>query len=58
MQFKQRRKLCDVKLVCKISFRHIYVEDAPCSGSPIEADEGKIKAVIDANPRITTGKIA
>lgn len=34
------------------------VEDAPRSGRPVEADEDTIKALIDANRRITTREIA
>ena len=34
------------------------VEDAPRSGRPVEADEDTIKALIDANRRITTCEIA
>jgi len=34
------------------------VEDAPRSGRPVEADEDQIKALIDANRRITTRDIA
>ena len=33
-------------------------EDAPRSGRPVEADEDTIKALIDANRRITTREIA
>ena len=34
------------------------VEDASRSGRPVEADEDTIKALIDANRRITTREIA
>lgn len=34
------------------------VEDAPRSGRPVKADEDTIKALIDANRRITTREIA
>lgn len=34
------------------------VEDAPRSGRPVEVDEDKIKALIDANRRITTREIS
>ncbi|GFY32719.1 mariner Mos1 transposase [Trichonephila clavipes] len=33
------------------------VEDAPRSGKPVEADKDAIKALVDANRRITTGEI-
>lgn len=33
------------------------VEAAPCSGSPVEADKDAIKALVDANRRITTREI-
>ena len=41
-------------------FRSGYfnVEDALCSGRLVEANEGKIKALIDANCQITTREIA
>ena len=34
------------------------VEDTPRSGRPVEADEDTIKALVDANRRITTREIA
>ena len=46
------------KLVCKISIRQYDVKDVPRSGRPVEADEDTIKALIDANRRITTREIA
>ncbi|GFX67324.1 histone-lysine N-methyltransferase SETMAR [Trichonephila clavipes] len=33
------------------------VEDAPCSGKPVEADKDAKKALVDANRRITTREI-
>lgn len=41
-------------------FRSFYfdVEDAPRCGRPVEANEGTIKALINANRRITTREIA
>ncbi|GFV38164.1 histone-lysine N-methyltransferase SETMAR [Trichonephila clavipes] len=33
------------------------IEDAPCSGRPVEADTDAIKALVDANRRITTREI-
>ncbi|XP_047362644.1 histone-lysine N-methyltransferase SETMAR-like [Vespa velutina] len=34
------------------------VEDAPCFGRSVEADKETIKALVDANPRITTHEIS
>lgn len=42
----------------KFRFGKFDVEDAPRFGRPVEADEDKIKAMIDANSRIITRKIA
>ena len=42
----------------KFRFDNFDVEDAPRSGRPIEAKEGKIKGLIDENRRITTLEIA
>ena len=44
------------KLVCKIS-GNFDVEDAPCSGRPVEADKDTIKVLIVANRPITTREI-
>jgi len=47
------------KLVCKIRSGNFDVEDASRSGRPVsKADEDTIKALIDANRRITTREIA
>ena len=46
------------KLVCKFRSGNFDVEGAPRSGKPVEADEDTIKALIDANRRITTREIA
>lgn len=36
---------CFAKFCCG----NFNVENAPCSGRPVEADQDKIKALIDAN---------
>ena len=47
------------KLVCKISIRQFWCWRCTTdSGRPVEADEDTIKALIDANRRITTREIA
>lgn len=42
----------------KLCSGNFQVEDTPRSGRALEAEEGKIKALIDANRRITTREIA
>ncbi|GFU96820.1 histone-lysine N-methyltransferase SETMAR, partial [Trichonephila clavipes] len=41
----------------KFRFGNFNVEDAPRSGRPVEADKAAIKALVDANRRITTREI-
>ena len=65
-----RQKLCNVygedvlterqcqNWFAKFRSGNFDVEDAPRSGRPVEANEDTIKALIDANRRITTREIA
>ena len=65
-----RKKLTDVygedvqdsmsvpELVAKFRFGNFDVEDASCSGKLVEDDKDTIKALIDANQRITTCEIS
>ncbi|XP_046837279.1 histone-lysine N-methyltransferase SETMAR-like [Vespa crabro] len=46
------------ELVCKFRSGNFDVEDAPRSGKPVEADKDTIKALVDANRRITTREIS
>ncbi|GFU84720.1 histone-lysine N-methyltransferase SETMAR [Trichonephila clavipes] len=41
----------------KFRSSNFYVKDAPRSGRPVEADKDAIKALVDANRRITTREI-
>lgn len=45
---------------CFAKFRSgdFQVNDAPCSGKPIEIDDDQVKALIESNPRYTTREIA
>jgi len=65
-----RKKLCDVygedvmterqcqNWFAKFRSGNFDVEDAPRSGRPPKADENTIKALVDANRRITTRELA
>ncbi|XP_035221380.1 histone-lysine N-methyltransferase SETMAR-like [Stegodyphus dumicola] len=41
----------------KFGSSNFDLEDTPCSGRPVDADEDTIKALIDAKQRITTREI-
>uniref|UniRef100_V9IC99 Histone-lysine N-methyltransferase SETMAR n=1 Tax=Apis cerana TaxID=7461 RepID=V9IC99_APICE len=65
-----RKKLCEIygegiltvrqcqNWFSKFRSDNFDIKDAPRSGRPVEADEDKIKALIEANRRITTREIA
>ncbi|XP_047344507.1 histone-lysine N-methyltransferase SETMAR-like [Vespa velutina] len=47
----------DVYVSARTGLQNFDVEDAPRSGRPVEADKDTIKALVDANRRITTREI-